>query len=803
MKDDIQTNYWVLTGRVQGVGFRPFVYRLAHRLGLVGWVQNQKGRVIILARGTPEQLSDFEATLLTDCPPLAQPRIQRAGQTKSISCADFSIRPSRGTQKAEIHVPPDFFTCDACLSELGDPGDRRYRYPFINCTQCGPRYTLIQRLPYDRGNTAMATFPLCGQCDGEYEDPLDRRFHAEPTACPTCGPRLFFYGNIRELRLPADGEIRSAGEASKHAEETAQALAMCIDRLRRGDVVAIKGIGGYHLFCDARNDAAILHLRTRKPRPHKPLAVLFPMTGADGLDAVRCELDLGPVEAAWLLSPKRPIVLVPKVANTPFDDPRQVDVTQKTKRRMLACAALAPGLGEVGAMLPYSPLHHLLLGDYGAPLVATSANRGGEPVSTDLASVQTSLDGIVQGILDHDRPIVRPADDSVFRRILGKARPIRLGRGVAPVEMELPFSLKRPLLAVGGQMKNTMALAFRDRVVVSPHIGDMGSPRSLRVFEQVAADMQVLYGIEAELIARDAHPGYTTSQWAERWAEEKQSAVLEVHHHHAHASALSGEYPHTEPRLVFTWDGIGYGPDGTLWGGEALLGKPGAWQRAGSLRPFHLPGGERAGREPWRSAAALCWELGREWPDCPERTGLLRTAWGKRINAPRTTAVGRLFDAAAALTGICLDASYEGQGPMELESAAQGNTGFDTSSFLHQALRLPIGKDDRGCWRIDWAPLVSFLLQDQGDAGYKAAVFHETLARTLLTQALCVRSEHGVNEVGLAGGVFQNRLLTERAAELLIENGFTVILPEQIPGNDGGLSFGQVVEAGACEGYGG
>jgi len=624
-------------------------------------------------------LSSFETALVTDCPPLAQPCIQRMGRTKLISLTGFSIYPSRDTRKADIHVPPDFFTCDACLAELSNPHDRRYRHPFINCTQCGPRYTFIQRLPYDRANTSMAAFPLCDRCLAEYEDPLDRRFHAEPLACPDCGPSLRFYESGSD----------SAEMGCKSTGKTAKALATCIDHLRRGEVVAIKGIGGYHLFCDARNDAAISRLRACKPRPHKPLAVLFPLAGHDGLDVVRQELHVGPVETARLLSPERPIVLI-----------------EKRPRRALS-PNIAPGLGEVGAMPPYSLLHHMLVGDYGAPLVATSANQSGEPVLTDFESVRESLAGVAHGILDHDRPIVRPADDPVFRRILGKTRAIRLGRGTAPVEMQLPFSLKQPILvpilAVGGQMKNTVALGFGDRAVVSPHIGDMGTPRSLSVFEQVTADLQALYGIKAEIIACDAHPGYTTTRWAWQWAEKSQSTIFTVYHHHAHAGALSSEHPHTEPRLVFTWDGVGYGPDGTLWGGEALLGKPGEWQRVGSIRPFHLPGGERAGREPWRSAAAVCWALGRDWPNCPERIGLLRTAWEKRINAPQTTAIGRLFDAAAALTGICLHASYEGQGPMELEDAAHGDIRSGT-------LPLPVNKDDRGCWRIDWARLVSFLL---------------------------------------------------------------------------------------------
>ncbi len=740
----------LLDGRVQGVGFRPFVYRLAQWHGLKGRVQNLAGQVEIHVEGAAPALEAFEAALLQEAPPLARPRILSSTVVSKQGFAAFNIEASRGDLPARIHVPPDYFACDDCLRELRDPRDRRYRYPFINCTQCGPRYTLITRLPYDRPNTTLAGFTLCAACRAEYENPLDRRFHAEPVACPRCGPSLQY--------RTADGAL---------IVETTDALAAAVAALRSGCIVAVKGIGGYHLMCDASNETAVLRLRARKPRPHKPLAVMFPWRGVDGLDAVRESLRPDALQAQLLCDPMRPIVLV-----------------QRRSLSVLA-PAIAPGLNEVGAFLPYSPLHHLLLEDFGAPLVATSANISGEPVLTDNAEVEARLPHVAESFLHHNRTIARPADDPVYRIIAGQARPLRLGRGSAPLELTLPHTLVQPLLAVGGHMKNTIALAWENRVVISPHIGDLDAPRSLAVFEQVIRDLQDLYQISAMRIVCDAHPGYASTRWAKRGALPVQTVL----HHHAHASALAGEFPEVPDWLIFTWDGVGYGADGSLWGGEALLGAPGHWRRVASFRPFHLPGGERAGREPWRSAAALCWESESSWQGTIADIELVRQAWIKRINAPATSAVGRLFDAASALLGLIESASYEGQGPMLLEAIAAAHSEPGAAP-----VSLPQTPDADGVLCSDWAPLLPYLSDERRTVGERAAGFHASLAQALLDQALAVRELHGLFAVGLAGGVFQNRVLTELAITLLQANGFEVHLPAALPCNDAGISFGQVIE---------
>lgn len=743
---NIEAKHWLLGGRVQGVGFRPFVYRLAQRFGLAGWVINRTGQVEIFVEGPASALAQFAHALIAEAPPLARPEVISNHSVAAQALAAFTILPSTESARPRIHVPPDYFACDDCLRELRDPRDRRYRYPFINCTQCGPRYTLIARLPYDRPNTTMAGFTLCPDCRQEYENPADRRFHAEPIACPVCGPGLRF-----------------VSPGAPAVEETGAALAACIGALKAGSIVAVKGVGGYHLMCDARDDAAIARLRQNKPRPHKPLAVMFPWRGADGLDAVRESVAPDPEEARLLRDPTRPIVLVRKRAETKLS------------------ALIAPGLKEIGAFLPYSPLHHLLLDAFGAPLVATSANVRGEPVLTDNAEVEARLVHVAETFLHHNRPIERPADDPVFRVIADRPRPIRLGRGIGPLELALPSTLRRPVLAVGGHMKNTVALAWDDRVVVSPHIGDLDAPRSLAVFEQTVADLQRLYGVRAEGIVCDAHPGYASTRWAIR----SGLPLTKVFHHHAHASALSGEHSEVRRWLVFAWDGVGYGEDGTLWGGEALLGRPGAWKRVASMRPFRLPGGERAAREPWRSAVALCWEAGIEWCACPRDTALLRAAWGKRLNAPPSSAVGRLFDAAAALTGVNLESSFEGQGPTMLEAVA---------GEAAEPVALPLAPGAQGVACTDWAPLLPVLMDDARSVAARAAVFHESLAHALAAQARHLRARHGEFTVGLGGGVFQNRILTERALALLAAAGFDARLGVTIPCSDAGIGYGQVIE---------
>ena len=745
---------WI-TGQVQGVGFRPFLFRLARDHSVSGWARNTVGEVEVLACGEAEAVASFAAEVISAAPAIAAPRLRHAEDWQGDAPEGFTILPSEAGAEPRIFVPPDYFTCDACLAELHDPADRRHGYPFINCTQCGPRYTLIRALPYDRPNTSMAGFPLCAACLREYRDPADRRFHAEPVACPACGPELAWHEEPGSAAAPTADD----------------ALGACVAALLAGRLVAVKGIGGYHLMCDAGNEAAIARLRQRKPRPAKPLAVMFPLEGPDGLDAVRRAADPAPAEAALLRSPQRPIMLV-------------------RKRPGVLSESLAPGLGELGVMLPYSPLHALLLDRLQRPLVATSANISGEPVLTDGMEVETRLAHLVEGCLHHDRPIVRPADDPVWRSTGGRPRPLRIGRGCAPAELDLPLPVARPLLAVGAHMKNTLALAWGNRCVVSPHIGDMGSERSMEVFEQVAADLQALYGVTAETLVCDAHPGYATARWARR----RGLPVSTVLHHHAHAGALAAEIETDGPLLVFAWDGVGYGGDGSLWGGETFLGRPGSWQRVASFRPFRLPGGERAGREPWRSAAALCWDAGIDWPACPDPGGLARGAWEKRLNTPETSAVGRLFDAAAALTGLCLHASYEGEGPMRLEAAAGESVPADAGG-------LPLAADADGVLRADWRPLLQPLADAGRPVAERAALFHETLARTAGAVFRAVSAVHDIAAVGATGGVLQNRRLADRMQALFAAAGTPLQLPARLPANDACIAFGQVIEQAAADAH--
>ncbi|MBF0620701.1 MAG: carbamoyltransferase HypF [Magnetococcales bacterium] len=746
-----------VTGRIQGVGFRPFVYRIAHECALTGWVRNETGRVEILVQGSSTNISAFENILINNPPPLAQPQL-----LNSVKCAlsrqdAFIIQPSQAGSASIPVIPPDYFLCDDCLEEMSTRSERRYRYPFINCTQCGPRYTIIDALPYDRPNTAMAGFPLCPACLTEYTNPLDRRFHAQPLACPVCGPTLELHG--------PDGLVISDNEA---------ALSLIVQKIKEGLTVAVKGIGGYHLICDALNSAAIQRLRDNKKRPHKPLAIMVPMSGPRGLDWLKRITQPTPIHLKLVMDPMRPIVLLPQHLETPLAD------------------NIAPGLDEIGVMMPYSPLHHLLLKAIGHPVVATSANISGEPVLTDAETVEQRLGAVTRYFLHHNRPIRRPADDAVFRIIHNKARPIRLGRGIAPVVIPLPLTVPRPVLAVGGQMKNALCLAWNNSAILSPHIGELDTLRGMQVFDQIAHDLQNLFGIHAEILCHDAHPGHD----ATRWAKQQQKITIPVFHHHAHASALVGEHGRIqEDTLVFTWDGVGLGSDGTLWGGEALLGRPGSWHRQATFRPFRPPGADKAARQPWRSALAVCWEIGQTYNPDPltkQNKALLRHAWKNSINAPTTSAVGRLFDGASALILGMNTVSYEGQGPICLEAAAHHSSPVNP-------IALPLDWDEQNAlWVTDWAPLFISLLDRQNqDKTHSSMLFHITMAQALLDQAITIRHHTGVNRVGLSGGVFQNRILTELAVTLLDNNGFSTLLHEIVPCNDAGLAFGQLIEM-AC-----
>ncbi|MBF0219152.1 MAG: carbamoyltransferase HypF [Gammaproteobacteria bacterium] len=762
---------FTITGQVQGVGFRPFIYRLALQLQLSGWVQNAQGVVEIYAEGKTEQLQQFKLAMINDAPSLAQPHLSSELTVAPCHPDGFFIKESVNSGAIllpDIHLPPDSALCRDCLAELQQPKDRRYHYPFINCTQCGPRYTLIYRLPYDRATTSMADFHLCPACDAEYRNPLNRRFHAEPVACPDCGPHLWWQSGAERVVDNDDLVISRAVAALKH-----------------GEIVAVKGIGGYHLCCDATQEAAVQRLRQRKQRLSKPLAVIFPEEGEDGCAALRRYL------------------LLPAEVPAPLYDSRRAIVLLSKKESGALAAAVAPGLDEVGAMLPYSPLHYLLMEAFARPMVATSGNMSGEPVLTDEDEATVRLATIADAFIHHNRPIVRPADDAVFRAIGGQLRPLRLGRGFAPLAVKLPRAVKQPTLAVGGQSKNAIALAWGDRLLLSPHIGDLGTLRSEQIFVQVIADLQRLYQVEAKALCCDAHEGYDSS----RWAVKQRLPCHKVWHHHAHAAALYGEIlPTSGAMAIFTWDGVGLGCDGTLWGGELLCGSPRRWQRFASLRPFRLIGGDSAARQPWRSALSLLWEiegvdaqLPRHLSDLSLASPLLRQMWQKGLNSPQTSAVGRLFDGCAALLNLNLNSCYEGEAPALLEALAtrtlrQQGVALNSDQLWQTFPPLPLPLRWQGeLWLSDWQPLVSYLLTDSESVAVKAIRCHTSLAQLMVAQAEVARAHTALTAIGLCGGVMQNNLLVTLAQQRLQRAGFSVHLATLLPTNDAALAFGQII----------
>ncbi|MFO7602796.1 MAG: carbamoyltransferase HypF [Gammaproteobacteria bacterium] len=737
-------------GRVQGVGFRPLVYRLAEQYQLSGQVSNLSGVVEVIVSGPEHVINAFRDALLQQGSTLAVPKLIDDQTIETINFDTFHIRTSTQTSTSHLDIPADTAPCPDCLHELRHRDQRRYHYPFINCTQCGPRYTLIEQLPYERRHTSMAGFVLCPACQAEYDSPGDRRFHAEASACPECGPQIL---------------LQSADACISDVETILETLNAS---LAAGEVIAIKGVGGYHLMCDALNPQAVMRLRQRKHRPDKPLAVMFPMQGEDGLDAVRQHVHLSPAARTQLCRAERPIVLCAQREGSSL------------------AAAIAPGLYEIGVLLPYSPLHYLISAHYARPLVMTSANLSGEPVLIDNDDATRHLVGVADAVLHHNRPIRHAADDSVVQIVHRQPQRLRLGRGLAPLHLRLPFQLTTPTLAVGGHGKNSIALAWEDRVVISPHIGDLSSVRAMQRFAESIDSLQSLYGISAQRLVCDQHPDYASS----RWADNSGLITSKVWHHHAHAAQLHGEYPDEQRWLVFTWDGTGLGEDHSLWGGDALLGRPGDWQRVASFVPFRLPGGDAASRHPWRTAVSLCQQAGYAWCSGQTNAPLVREALQKGINCPESTSVGRLFDAAAAMLHVCEQSQYEAQAAMQLQACCRDNHG--------DAVELPLLQDTHGVWRSDWSPLLPLLNQPQTSVAQRAANFHHSLAGALVQQAMQSREQYGAFAVGLSGGVFQNRYLTEMVMDRLQQHDFRVYLPQAVPVNDGGLCYGQILQA-ACQ----
>ncbi len=757
-------------GVVQGVGFRPFVYRLATGLGLTGWVGNTPEGVIIEAEGHPEALQNLVSALKQQAPanarveqictePLAGPTVFQA----------FRVRESEAQGVATTRLPADLAPCHQCTEELHDPGNRRYRYPFINCTDCGPRYSLIESLPYDRARTAMRHFQMCPRCLAEYQDPASRRFHAEPNACPECGPRVAFF--------QSDGTILAEGEA---------ALSQAASRLAAGDIIALKGLGGFQLLADARNTHSVQTLRERKRRPRKPLAVMF---GSLASLQQRCPVS-GP-ESLLLMGAERPIVLLhaPSLSSSPSPSPNH-DLA----------ANLAPGRADLGVMLPSTPLHDLLLGDLGFPVVATSGNRSGEPIAIDNGEALVRLGGLADGFLVHDRRILRPLDDSVARMVAGRPQLLRRARGYSP-NLALPIQVPPGWGATGGHLKTTVALSTGAGVVLSQHLGDMDSILSRQEVDRTMDSLQQLFATRPQRWAHDGHPDYYTTRFAQAFGGEQCA----VQHHVAHIAAVMAEHGVNEPALGVAWDGSGLGDDHTLWGGEFLRLDSLGYQRVAHLRRFRLPGGEAAMGEPRRSALGLLYALmGQRVMECEALAPVNSFSKAERkllvqsleagLNAPETSSVGRLFDAVAALSGICLQASYEGQAAGELEAALDRD---NTASPYRFGLSAP--EADRPL-QVDWAPAVYALLEDiqrgKPVSGI-AASFHLGLVNAIVA----VAKQAKLSRIVLAGGCFQNACLLESTITALEGAGFQVFWPCRLPPNDGGLAVGQLAWAtGALQG---
>ncbi|TDX31096.1 hydrogenase maturation protein HypF [Modicisalibacter xianhensis] len=743
---------WRITvrGTVQGVGFRPFVYREAMARALAGWVKNTSAGVVIEAEGSPDLLSGLTDALRHTPPSSARITAIDVREVTPTNEAGFRIAKSEQGGYRSVNLLPDLATCEACLTEMRDPSNRRYRYPFINCTGCGPRYSIIQGLPYDRAHTSMQHFALCAACRAEYHDPSNRRFHAEPTACPTCGPRLTLHDASGEPLETDDMALLAAAQA-----------------IRDGSIVAIKGLGGFHLITDARNEAAVTRLRTRKRRSEKPFAVMFP-----SLAAIRSCCDLTPAAEVLLSSPARPIVLLPYLGGP-------------------IAPAVAPGNPRLGVLLPYTPLHHRLMDELGFTVVATSGNLSGEPIMTHEVEARTRLSGIADLFLVHDRPIVRPIDDSVVQIVCDEPQLLRRARGYAPAPIPLAPSVAG-LLAVGGQLKTTVALTRETDVVISQHLGDLETTATRQTHAAAINDLVRLHDVTPRVAVCDTHPDYASRLAAERMG----LPIIAVQHHLAHVAACLAESGLTPPALGVAWDGTGHGPDGTIWGGEFLLLKRHGWSRVARLRPFRLPGGEAAIREPRRAALGLLYAAYGERSFAmrglppledfaPEELPILRMVLERGVNAPLTSSMGRLFDACAALVGLHQRSSFEGQAAMSLEGAARDGAAERPYAFVLNTLP---GSDMA---ELDWQPALDSLLADLR-AGVEASVIADAWHRGLAHAILNVARHVGEQRVVLAGGCFQNVWLTEATVSALRSGGFKPVWHRQVPPNDGGLALGQV-----------
>ena len=748
-----------ITGVVQGVGFRPFIYGLAQRHALAGHVGNNSGGVFIEIEGPPSVLDAFQHDILAEAPPLAHIESITATDIPPSGEAGFVIVHSESSALASTLLSPDVCVCDDCLRETLDPGDRRYRYPFTNCTNCGPRFTIIRDIPYDRPLTSMSVFKMCPQCQSEYDDPLNRRFHAQPNACPVCGPHVW---------------LEMAGGAGEVVAERDDALAAVQQLLAAGKILAIKGLGGFHLACDAANDSALALLRERKDRVGKPFAVM-----ARDLQTIRQFAELCDEEIALLTSKERPIVLLKKKESDPLSQ------------------LVAPGNPLIGVMLPYTPLHQVLLNDIEfrvAALVMTSGNFSDEPIVRQNESARRRLSHLADAFLMHNRDIVARSDDSVIRVWRGQELPVRRSRGYAPFPVRLLFKVP-PLLAVGGELKATFCLAQDQFAYLSQHIGDMENLETLAAFESAVRHFEHIFRVEPNLVACDMHPNYLSTRWA--LEQETQKPVIQVQHHHAHIAAVMAEHqlPGDRPLIAFSFDGTGYGSDGAIWGGEVLIADYRGFERTAHLKYVPLPGGDTAIKRPYRLALAHLWDAGIDWDErlapvraCPAaERAVLKRQLETNLNTVPTSSMGRLFDAVASLGGVRQVVTYEAQAAIELEALAAA---CETSAYQ-------FAYDGS---QFDAAPLINAVAVDAlgGVSPHViSARFHNAVAELIIKISLDLRRKTGLNQVALSGGVFQNVTLLESAVQRLEGAGFEVFVHRKVPPNDGGLALGQATIAAA------
>ena len=742
-------------GIVQGVGIRPFVFGLAQRFHLTGFVKNRTSDVLIEVEGDGDSLDRFLDELVNHAPALAHIEDLHCDPAPERGDRQFLIHPSEAESAGAIFVSPDVATCADCLTEMFDPANRRHRYSFLNCTNCGPRLTIITGAPYDRPQTTMAGFAMCAACRAEYDDPANRRFHAQPTCCAVCGPRLWL--------LDAQGEPRSSSDP----------LALFAADIRVGRIGAIKGLGGYHLVCDARSDAAVEELRRRKVREEKPFALMV-----RDLAAAEALCVISPAERALLESRRRPIVLLPKRSTCAVAD------------------GVAPGNPSLGVMLPYTPMHHLLLHEVDGPLVMTSGNRADEPIAYDDADALQRLGGIADLFLVHDRPIHVRCDDSVTRIVDQTEMPLRRSRGYAPEPFVLPMACPQPIAALGGQLKGTFALG-RDRYAfVSHHLGDLDHFDAYRAFVEDLGLYEALFDIKPRLLVHDLHPDYASTRYARQRGEAEGIPLRAVQHHHAHLASCLADNGLDEAVIGVSFDGTGYGTDGAIWGGEFLVGDYRQYRRAAHLRYVGLAGGEQAIREPWRMALAHLLDAGLSEAVLVQRVppSALRTARQmieRRFNSPMTSSAGRLFDAVALLAGGRTAVSFEGQAAIELEWRA---------GAIAHAEPYPWQIEDAAAEKaiIDTRPLIQAVADDarRGRDGHHIAQrFHATMADLIAAVCQRIRTQTDLNTVVLSGGVFMNALLARAAAHRLRDTGFTVYRHQKVPPNDGGLCLGQLAIA--------